>query len=331
MGSGKKRKKTRTRPSIVTSRSITPVDLLLLAGLPHPLHTRIEEFLKDLAGTYSKVIAVSSGSHDGNLYRRHPIESLLRAAADFSIRRLKNRGEGQLPQPRRIALFYVPADDEQQLLDAFDFFVFPVPLRDLALFDDSGHQKRHDRDACERALRKGFEVYSRELIGALQPRIEGRKSSEPLLLPPLNFHLRERRLRQAFCELTRRTRAWESAMPDDIVPEMFDKDQLPVFLRHQERQMIFRDARNVVFPCARASEFHGQLPKVDEDSDIFVLQDFLRSVYRFGTPLPDGFHHDAQLEGGRSFEQMSFDCSRNGPISVSADHANLYPNDYVGI
>jgi hypothetical protein len=330
MGSGKKRKNTRTRPAILTSRSVTPVDLLLLAGLPHPLHTRIEEFIKELAGPYCKVIAVSSGSYDGNLYRRRPIESLLRAAADFSIRRLKNRGEGHLPQPRRIALFYVPADDEQQLLDAFDFFVFPIPLRDLAPFDNSGHQMRHDRDACEKAVRKGFEVYSRELIGALQPRIEGRKSSEPLLLPPLNFHLSGRRLRQVFCELTRRTRTWENAMPDNIAPEMFDEEQLPGFLRHQERQMIFRDVRNVVFPCARASEFHGQPPEVDQDSDISVLQDFLRSVYRFGTPLPDGFHHDAQLEGGVSFQQMSFDCSRNGSISVSSDHANLYPNDYVG-
>jgi hypothetical protein len=331
MGSGNKRKNTRTRPAIVTSRAITPVDLLLLAGLPHPLHARIEEFLKQVAGAYSKVIAVPSRSHDGNLYREHTVELLLRAAADFSIRRLTNRGESQLPQPRRIALFYVPSDDDQQILATFDFFVFPAPLRDLALFDSAGHQRRHDRVACEQAIRKAYDVYSNELIGALQPRIEGRKSSEPLLLPPLNFHLRERRLRQAFCELTRRTRTWERSMPDEIVPEMFDREQLPQFLRHQERRMLFRDTRNVIFPCARATEFHGQLPEVTPDSELRVLQDFLRSAYRFGTPLPDGFHHDAQLEGGRSFEGMSFDCARNGSISVSADHANLYPNDYVGV
>jgi hypothetical protein len=326
---GKRRKKTRTRPAITRSKSTTPIDLLLLAGLPHPLHTRIEEFLKELAGAYSKVIAVSSASYDGPLYRRHPVASLLRAAAEFSIRRLKSWGENQPPRPRRIVLFYVPADDEQQLLDAFDFFVFPVPLRDLASFDDAGHQKRHDRSACEQTIIKAFEIYSRELIGCLQPRIESRKSSEPLLLPPLNFHLRERRLRQAFCELTRRTRTWENAMPDNIVPEMFDREQLPEFLRHQERQMIFRDARDVIFPCARANELHGQLPEIKSESDLTVLQDFLRTVYRFGTPLPDGFHHDAQLEGGRHFDRMSFDCSRNGMVSVSASHANLYPNDYV--
>lgn len=327
---GNRKKKTRKLPA-GTSQSTTPVDLLLLAGLPHPLHSRIEEFLKELAGVYSKVIAMSSSSHDGPLYRQHPVASLLRAAADFSIRRLKSRGENQPPRPRRIVLFYVPADDDQQLLRAFDFFVFPVPLRDLAAFDEAGHQNRHNRSACEQAIKKAFAVYSRELIGSLQPRIESRKSSEPLLLPPLNFHLSERKLQQAFCELTRRTRTWENAMPDGIVPEMFDREQLPEFLRPQERQMIFRDTRNVIFPCARASELHGQLPEIKLESNLPVLQDFLRGAYRFGTPLPDGFHHDAQLEGGRHFHQMGFDCSRNGPISVTASHVNLYPNDYVRI
>ena len=327
---GKRKKKTRTLPA-VTSQSTTPVDLLLLAGLPHPLHSRIGEFLKELAGVYSKVIAVPSGSHDGPLYRQPPVNTLLRAAAEFSIRRLKSRSDYQPPRPRRIVLFYVPAYDDQQLLGAFDFFVFPVPLRDLASFDEAGRQERHNRSACERAVQKGFDVYSRELIGSLQPRIESRKSSEPLLLPPLNFHLPRRRLQQAFCELTRRTRTWDDAMPDNIVPEMFDHDRLPEFLDYQERQVIFRDARNVIFPCARAGELHWRRPEIEPQCQVVALQDFLRSVYRFGTPLPDGFHHDAQLEGGRHFHSMSFDCSRNGLISVTASHANLYPNDYVRI
>jgi hypothetical protein len=328
---GKHRKMTRTRPAITTSKSTTPVDLLLLAGLPNPLHNRIEEFLKELAGVYSKVIAVSSASHDGPLYRKHPVASLLQAAADFSVRRLRNRSENQPPRPRRIALFYVPADDDQNLLSAFDFFVFPVPLRELANFDEAGHQKRHNRIVCERAIQKAFEIYSSELIGSLQPRIEGRRSSEPLLLPPLNFHLPQRKLQQAFCELTRRIRTWENAMPEGVVPEMFGREQLPGFLDYQERQLIFRDARDVIFPCARANELHWTPPDVQPESDLRVLQDFLRSVYRFGTPLPEGFHHDAQLEWGRHFDNMRFDCSRNGPISVTGSHANVYPNDYVRI
>ena len=270
---GKPTKKTRTRPAISTSRSTTPVDLLLLAGLPNPLHVRIEEFLKELAGTSSKVIAVSSASYDGPLYRTHPVGLLLRAAAEFSIRRLTSRGENQSPQPRRIVLFYVPAADDQQLLDAFDFFVFPVPLRSLADFDVSGHQERHNRVACERAVRGAFEVYTSELIRYLQPRLERQRSSEPLLLPPVNFHLPQQRLQQAFRELTRRSRTWENVMPDGMVPQPFSREQLPEFLRHQERQLIFRDAREVIFPCARGTELHGQLPDVQRESSLTALQD----------------------------------------------------------
>lgn len=325
----KRRKKTRMLPALGTSRSTTAVDLLLLAGLPNPLHSRIEEFLRERAGLHSKVIAVPSASYDGRLYRKSAVESLLRAAAQFSIRRLKTRGENQPPRPRRIALFYVPSPDDQQLLNAFDFFVFPVPLRSLADFDKAGCQKRHTRASCEQAIQHAFEVYDQELIRSLQPRIESRKSYEPLLLPPLNFHLPQRRLQQAFCELSRRSRTWNNVMLDGLVPETFDREQLPGFLDHQERQLIFRDARDVIFPCARANELHSRLPDVPPESDLSVLQSFLRSVYRFGTPLPEGFHHDAQFEWGRPFNSMWFDCSSRGVISVSGSHANLYPNDYV--
>ena len=37
----------------------------------------------------------------------------------------------------------------------------------------------------------------------------------------------------------------------------------------------------------------------------------------------------AQFEGGRHFKATPFECSRNGQLSVSASHANIYPNDYV--
>ena len=90
-------------------------------------------------------------------------------------------------------------------------------------------------------------------------------------------------------------------MPDGIVPETFGREQLPEFLRHQERQVIFRDASGCHLSLCSGNRIHGQLPDVQPESDLTVLQDFLRSVYRFGTPLPDGFHHDAQLEGDAIF------------------------------
>lgn len=308
--------------------STNAVDLFLLAGLPHPLHSRIGEFLQSVAGTHAKVIAAPSPSYDGQLYRVRTLRELLTAGAQFAIRRLKYRSEDQAARPRRIALFYVPAEDDELLLRTFDFFVFPVPLRDLSSFDDSGNQRRHQRVACEAAIQKGMEVYTRDLVGLLQRRIGSQKSHEPLLLPPANFHLGDQRLRQNFCELTRGIRAWAKAMPEEIIAQTFDQEMLPNFLRRDERQQIFRDSRNVVFPCARPAEFHAA-KEVDPAAEVPVLLDLLRSTYRFGTSLAQGFHHDAQFEGDRHFNQTRFDCSREGEILVTASHVNIYPNDYV--
>lgn len=308
--------------------STNAVDLFIIAGLPHPLHSRIEEFLQSIAGTDAKVIAEPSPSNDRLLYRERTVQTLLRAAAQFVVRRLRNRSDDQSARPRRIALFYVPAEDDELLLRTFDFFVFPVSLRDLSTFDDSGKQRRHQRGACEAAVRKGMAVYTNDLVELIQRRIESRKSHEPLLLPPTNFHLGAQRLRQNFCELTRGTRAWAKAMPEEIIVKMFNHEMLPRFLRQDERQSIFCDSRNVVFPCARPTESHGA-HEIDPAAAVPVLQDLLRSTYRFGAFLAQGFHHDAQLEGGHHFNQTRFDCSREGEISVTASHVNIYPNDYV--
>jgi hypothetical protein len=322
------RPKHKQRKLPVPLPSTNAVDLFLLAGLPHPLHSRIEEFLQSIAGTHAKVIAAPSPSYDGPLYHERTLQGLLTAGAQFAIRRLKHRSEDQAARPRRIVLFYVPAEDDELLLRAFDFFVFPLPLRELSTFDDYGNQRRHQRLWCETAIRKGVEVYTRDLVGLLQRRIESRKSHEPLLLPPANFHLDDRRLQQPFCELTRGIRAWANAMPEAAGPQMFNHEMLPDFLEHNEHQLIFRDSRNVVFPCARPTEYHG-VQEIDPAAEVRVLRELLRTNYRFGISLPQGFHHDAQFERGRHFNQTRFDCSRQGQISVTASHVSIYPNDYV--
>jgi hypothetical protein len=149
---GKLKHKQRTLPIALPSSNA--IDLFLLAGLPHPLHSRIEEFFQNMAGKDAKVIATSSSSDDGLLYRETTVRTLLRAGAQFAVRRLKNRNDDQAARPRRIALFYVPAENDELLLRAFDFFVFPVPLRDLSTFDGYGKQARHQREACERQFER---------------------------------------------------------------------------------------------------------------------------------------------------------------------------------
>ena len=324
---GKLKLKQRLIPA--RAQSTTAVDLFLLAGLPNPLHRQIEDFFQRLAGANAKIISHSSPSDNGAaLYKKATVDALLTAGATFAIRRLKNRSDDQSARPRRISLFYVPSDDDRLLLEAFDFFVFPVPLRDLAKYDERGHQLRHQRNACEDAIKKALENYTREFLGIVQRRVETRKSSEPLLLPPMNFHLKTERALHPFRELTRGTRVWEKAFPDGITPATFDFDRLPDFLRAQESQVIYQDSRDIVFPCARASEAHGGY-EFDHNAKVEVLRDLLKSTYRFGASLSPGFHHDAQFEGGRHLMATLFDCSRNGQISVTASHANIYPNDFV--
>lgn len=312
--------KQRSLP-VASQASTNAVDLFLLAGIPNPLHKRVGEFLQALAGSHSKVIATAFPSYDGALYRRESVAMLFNAGVPFAIRRLRNRSPGQTAQPRRLVLLYVPAAHDEILIGAFDFFAFPIPMRDLSTYDHAGTQRRHIRQECENAVRKAKETYDQVLVGSLQARLESRRSREPLLLPPVNFHLPKRPLKDAFGELTRGTRSWENPVPDEIAAETFDSERLPNFLRPQERQAMFKDARGIVYPCSRATEMHGTQNTDDRET--------LRSTYRFGVPLPPGFHHDAQLEYGRHFENTSFDCSQKGRCHVSGSHVNVYPNDFV--
>src|SRR5260370_40826182 len=111
--------------------STTAVDLFLLAELPNPLHQRVKEFFQTLAGTNAKVISSPSPSYDGPLYKQRTVNTLLTAGATFAIRRLKNRSDDQSARPRRIAMFSVPADENQLLLAALAFSAFPFPLTAL--------------------------------------------------------------------------------------------------------------------------------------------------------------------------------------------------------
>jgi hypothetical protein len=169
------RHKRRTLP-LPAQPSTNAVDLYLLAGFPKPLLARVEEYLQTLVCGHSKAIATAFPSYDGALYKEKSVQTLFTAGARFAIRRLKNRSDDQTARPRRIALFYVPADNDELLIRAFDFFAFPVPLRDLSTYDETGTQRRHLRHECESAIRGAMETHARVLVGSLQGRIESRKS-----------------------------------------------------------------------------------------------------------------------------------------------------------
>lgn len=310
---------------------ISRVPLLLLAGLPNSTHNRGAALLESIVGGRAKAIAVPSGANNAALFPEKTVEALLRAASGFAIRRLNTTHEDQPPTPTHILLFYVPALDDENLLAAMDFFVFPIPLLELAVYDNSGRQKRHDAHALKQGIESALveSQLEEDFIKDLKRRISSVRASEPLLLPPANFHLDDRnRLTRVFRELRRGTRRWRDPIPEMSI-ERFDQGRLPDFLASKEKKDAYKDTRSVVFPCARPREFHSVLREIESESSVEELRDFLRSSYRFGVPLPDGFHHDAQFEAGRKFHKMPFDCTREGPVVVSGPHANVYPNDFV--
>ena len=302
--------------------------LLLLAGLPNPIHNRGAALLEGIVGGNAKVIAVPSGADNAALFPDRTVEALFKAASEFAIRRLRTTPEGQPPTPKHIILFYVPARDEERLLAAMDFFIFPAPLRELAEYDDFGHQRRHDSESLKGAIEAAVLRLERVFNEDVKRRISSPRAGEPLLLPPINFHLHEETLTRAFREFRSGVRAWRSPLPEVSV-ERFDQSRLPNFLHKHEKIDAYRDVRSVVFPCARPNEFHSVLRELDIDSNLRERGSLLRSAYRFGVRLPDGFHHDAQLKNGRQFDRTPFDCDREGPVLVSGSHANVYPNDFV--
>ena len=68
--------KPRHRIRTLPVPSASAVDLFLLAGLPHPLHSRMKEYLQSEAGADAKVISTSSPSYDGRLYSDKTVQAL---------------------------------------------------------------------------------------------------------------------------------------------------------------------------------------------------------------------------------------------------------------
>ena len=54
----------------------------------------------------------------------------------------------------------------------------------------------------------------------------------------------------------------------------------------------------------------------------------MRSVFRFGVPLINGYHHDVQF-AGHALSGQTFECSREGFVQLNSNYANIYPNDFV--
>jgi len=114
----------------------------LRSFLPKEVVNATENFLATAYKGSVRVHSVPASSKDGKLYPQSNIDALLLVALKFIDRRMKNKPTAE-PHPRSIFLLYVPAQDQDRLLTALDFCVFPVAMRKLAEFSD-GRQGRND-------------------------------------------------------------------------------------------------------------------------------------------------------------------------------------------
>lgn len=162
-------------------------------------------------------------------------------------------------------------------------------------------------------------------FGEIRRRVSSYSTSEPLFLPPRNFHVSNQiRLRSLFLELRSGTRAWEDKL-NELTLARVTREDLPHHVTKGARN-IFRDARDLLFP--RDENHHGSAREIVESDKRLTHQSLLRSCYRFGVPLPLGFHHDVQFSKKPLFN-TSFECEQKGPILLTCDYANVYPNDFV--
>ncbi|HTK34948.1 MAG TPA: hypothetical protein VL358_06620 [Caulobacteraceae bacterium] len=229
----------------------------------------------------------------------------------------------------------MPAPDEEKLLRAFDFFAFPIALASLANWDSRGRQLRHRIDNAVEAVRDALSPQGlhKEALDHVKQRINRLSEQEPFLLPPRNFHASEMlRISDLFREVRSGRRPWTDRFAE--LPLKACNSEIYPRLGSEKTSHLFQDHREVLFPVAHMTAHHGPTREIEtegneaESSEIMLT---LQSLYRFGAPLPNGFHHDAVRERGEAFREFPFECSRAGETLVSGEYANIYPDDFIRV
>lgn len=300
------------------------VRLYLVAGFPAPRDQQVVGALQQrFPPDRARFISVAAGKNSQRFYDRS-VEALLRAAAGFAIRnRLSASAAWRPVVPSRLVLLYVRAADEERLLSAFEYFAYAKPIEAPRHGDPAPSGWRFDPRLVEAPVAAAV----RALVDAdLPPRLIAR--TDVRNLPPNNFHLRDKgKLADRFTAVRRGETAWAD-IEAEISPKEFRREDLPKAIVAKKARLHV-DARGIVFPPALEGGEHGFPREALDNASSTELRSLLASLYRFGSVLDYGFHHDAQYAGGKTLDRVAFDCSRQGRIEVSATHANIYPDDYV--
>jgi hypothetical protein len=300
----------------------TDRSLILLAGLPTSIGPGVVAWLERYLPNSPKIVAVPGQERDGYLYRPEYVGQCLEAASGYA-ERLFRKTKPQ-PAPNALALAFVPDDSQQNLLRAFSFSAFPIPLTGLEEFSEGRQMRHHAATARERTLELVREAA--EPMGRVRQRLITYSPREPLFLPPHNFETQPGvTLAEHFMELRDGTRDWGDPTPIEVTRATYD--DLPKHAREHGLNVSI-DARRLLFP--RDLSGHGGTREVESaDSDTRPRENLLRTLYRFGAPLPEAFHHDVQYAGERTLADTQFVCSVKGRFVPSTGYVNIYPDDFV--
>ena len=313
------------RRNIVQPKS--PRHLYIVAGLPASgRRAAMQWFETDYAAALVQSLVASTD--DGRLYPEAYVRQLIHSVGAFAIRRRTKGGENP-PAPATITLLYIPSEDDERLLEAFDFAVMAIPLAGLVARDDKGRQLRHDGEAVKQALaqttaRGGV---ARAAMHTVVERLGRQRDDEALLLPPRNFLLQDHDLVPVFRAFRRGERDWTDRGAD-LGPAALTQDDI-ARIPAQKTRRAFVDDRGMAFLMAHPAAFDGHAREVETEEDTAGILSVLRALYRFGGAIAPGLHHDAQRSDGSALGGAIFHCERKGPIRADGDYANIYPNDFV--
>jgi len=306
-----------------TRKETQRTPLVLLAGLPHPLCGAVANTTEKSLSPSPRVIFEASGADNRELYKVQMVTGLLRAASNYAVRQLK--ASTSAPTPTQILLAYVPATDEERLLAAFDFYVFPVRLTRLAEYDEHGRQYRHNHRTAEDYVVPSLQTALRSFM-EVKRRLSTLSLREPLFLPPRNFKVSEtERMADIFMDMRRAKMPWGAPLTN-IRTTKVTHEQLRKHVPAGAQKEVFSDSRSLLFPHDLSN--HGLVRELPPDCSDDERKQFMRSSFRFGVPLMDGYHHDVQY-AGRSLEGETFECSREGIVQLDCAYANIYPNDFI--
>jgi hypothetical protein len=295
--------------------------LVVLAGLPLATSPGVAKWLGERLPNSPRVVFVPGPERDGYLYKPAYVEQCLRAATGYA-ERVASFAPPE-PAPNALILAYVPDHSATILLDAFSFSAFPIPVVGLDEYS-LGRQVRHNETESREIALNTIKAAA-EPLGVVKRRLNTYSPKDPLFLPPQNFLLAPGvYLSHLFSELRDGTKAWTDAIEVPIMRATHA--DLPAHAG-QHGLNVSIDARELLFP--RDLSAHAGVRELNEDEQgVKHRENLLRTLYRFGTPLPGGFHHDVQF-ARRSLATTEFHCAVKGRFPVNSNYANVYPDDFV--